>query len=54
LIQRLTRVGLVVIEDLSMRHLPPTAAEDLLEIHTRRYETGAPVISSNGKYPRNV
>ena len=47
LIQRLTRVGLVVIEDLGMRRLPPTAAEDLLEILTRRYETGATVISSN-------
>ena len=47
LIHKLTRVGLVVIEDLGMRRLPPTAAEDLLEILTRRYEVGATVISSN-------
>ncbi len=40
-------MGLVVIEDLGMRRLPPTAAEDLLEILTRRYEVGATVISSN-------
>lgn len=30
-----------------MRRLPPTAAEDLLEIFTRRYETGAILVSSN-------
>jgi DNA replication protein DnaC len=40
LIKKLTRVDLLVIEDLGMRHMPPTAAEDLLEIFTRRYETG--------------
>jgi DNA replication protein DnaC len=43
----LTRVDLLVIEDLGMRHMPPTAAEDLLEIFTRRYETGAILVSSN-------
>ena len=30
-----------------MRRLPPTAAEDLLEIFTRRYESGAILLSSN-------
>jgi DNA replication protein DnaC len=30
-----------------MRRLPSTAAEDLLEIFTRRYETGAILVSSN-------
>jgi DNA replication protein DnaC len=47
LIRRLTRVDLLVIEDLGMRRLPSTAAEDLLEVFTRRYETGAILVSSN-------
>ncbi len=47
IVQRLTTVDLLVIEDLGMRHLPPTAAEDLLEIFTRRYEQGAIALSTN-------
>ncbi len=47
LIRKLTRVDLLVIEDLGMRRLPATAAEDLLEVFTRRYETGAILVSSN-------
>ncbi len=47
LVRRLGRVDLLVIEDLGMRRLPPTAAEDLLEVFTRRYETGATLVSSN-------
>jgi DNA replication protein DnaC len=47
LIRKLTRVDLLVIEDLGLRRLPPTAAEDLLEVFTRRYETGATLVSSN-------
>ena len=47
LVKKLTRVDLLVIEDLGMRRLPPTAAEDLLEVFTRRYETGAILVSSN-------
>jgi IstB-like ATP binding protein len=43
----LTRVDLLVIEDLGMRRLPPTAAEDLMEVFTRRYESGAILVSSN-------
>ena len=46
-IRKLTRVDLLVIEDLGMRRLPPTASEDLLEVFTRRYETGAILLSSN-------
>jgi DNA replication protein DnaC len=33
-----TTVPLLIIDDLSMRKLPQTAAEDLLEIMMRRYE----------------
>ena len=40
-IRKLTRVDLLVIEDLVMRRLQPTAAEDLLEIFTRPHEAGA-------------
>jgi len=47
LIARLTAVDLLILEDLGGRTLPPTAAEDLLEIFTRRYETGATILSSN-------
>lgn len=47
LIHTLTRTGLLMVEDLGMRKLPATAAEDLLEVLTRRYEIGATVISSN-------
>jgi len=47
LMHRLTRADLLVIEDLGMRRLPATAAEDLLEVFTRRYEVGATVVSSN-------
>ena len=47
LIGRLTRVDLLILEDLGGRTLPPTAAEDLLEIFTRRYETGATILTSN-------
>ena len=47
LIGRLTGVDLLILEDLGGRTLPVTAAEDLLEIFTRRYETGATLLSSN-------
>jgi DNA replication protein DnaC len=47
LIARLTAVDLLILEDLGGRTLLSTAAEDLLEIFTRRYETGATILSSN-------
>ena len=31
LVSQLMRIDLLVLEDLGMRRLPPTAAEDLLE-----------------------
>ena len=39
-INKLVRIDLLVIEDFGMHRVPSTAAEDLLEIFTRRYETG--------------
>ena len=35
-----------MIEDLGMRRLPATAAEDLLEIFVRRYEKGSIIVTS--------
>jgi DNA replication protein DnaC len=40
-------VPLLVIDDLGMRKLPATAAEDLLEIVMRRYERTSTMLTSN-------
>ena len=47
LVERLTRVDLLALEDFGMRKLGPTAAEDLLEVFVRRYEKGAIIVTSN-------
>jgi DNA replication protein DnaC len=47
LVNQLMRTDLLVLEDLGMRHLPSTAAEDLLEVFVRRYEKGAIIVTSN-------
>ena len=46
-IQELSTVPLLIIDDLGMRKLPSTAAEDLLEIVMRRYERASTVLTSN-------
>jgi DNA replication protein DnaC len=43
----LTTVPLLIIDDLGMRKLPLTAAEDLLEIVMRRYERASTLLTSN-------
>jgi len=43
----LSTVPLLIIDDLGMRKLPPTAAEELLEIVMRRYERTSTLITSN-------
>jgi DNA replication protein DnaC len=43
----ITAVPLLIIDDLGMRRLPPTAAEDLLEIVMRRYERTSTLLTSN-------
>ena len=43
----LENVELLIIDDLGMRKLPPTAAEDLLEIIMRRYERASTILTSN-------
>jgi DNA replication protein DnaC len=43
----LATVPLLIIDDLGMRRLPSTAAEDLLEIVMRRYERASTLMTSN-------
>jgi DNA replication protein DnaC len=43
----LTTVPLLIVDDLGMRKLPASAAEDLLEIVMRRYERASTLITSN-------
>lgn len=43
----LSTVPLLIIDDLGMRKLPPTAAEDLLEVIMRRYERASTILTSN-------
>jgi DNA replication protein DnaC len=43
----LSTVPLLIMDDLGMRKLPPTAAEDLLEIVMRRYERASTLLTSN-------
>jgi len=40
-------VPLLIIDDLGMRKLPHTAAEDLLEVIMRRYERASTIMTSN-------
>lgn len=43
----LGNADLLIIDDLGMRKLPQTAAEDLLELIMRRYERASTLITSN-------
>ena len=47
LLAELTAVPLLIIDDLGMRKLPHTAAEDLLELIMRRYERASTLLTSN-------
>jgi len=46
-VAHVTAVPLLLIDDLGMRRLPQTAAEDLLEIVMRRYEKASTLLTSN-------
>ena len=46
-VQLLATVPLLIIDDLGMRKLPSTAAEDSLEIVMRRYERASTLMTSN-------
>ncbi len=43
----MTTVPLLIIDDLGMRKLPITAADDLLEIIMRRHERASTLLTSN-------
>jgi DNA replication protein DnaC len=45
--EELATVPLLIIDDLGMRRLPHTAAEDLLELVMRRYERVSTLLTSN-------
>jgi DNA replication protein DnaC len=45
--EAVSSVALLIIDDFGMRRLPPTAAEDLLEIIMRRYERASTLLTSN-------
>jgi DNA replication protein DnaC len=47
LLTDLAMVPLLIIDDLGMRKLPHTAAEDLLELIMRRYERASTLLTSN-------
>ena len=47
LVQHLTRVDLLVLEDFGMKKLGPSAAEDLLEVFVRRHEAASTLITTN-------
>jgi DNA replication protein DnaC len=46
-VEMLATVPLLILDDLGMRKLPVTAAEELLEIIMRRYERASTLITSN-------
>ncbi len=46
-LRKLAAVPLLIIDDLAMRKLPATAAEDLLELIQRRYERVSTLLTSN-------
>jgi DNA replication protein DnaC len=45
--EMLSTVPLLIIDDLGMRKLPLTAAEELLEVIMRRYERTSTILTSN-------
>ena len=45
--EELAAVPLLIVDDLGMRKLPHTAAEDLLELVMRRYERTSTILTSN-------
>ncbi|MBV9918833.1 MAG: IS21-like element helper ATPase IstB, partial [Solirubrobacterales bacterium] len=47
LLAELATVPLLIVDDLGMRKLPHTAAEDLLELIMRRYERASTILTSN-------
>jgi len=53
-LQQIGSAKLLIIDDLGMRKLPHTAAEDLLEVVMRRYERASTIMTSNRPDPAPV
>ena len=47
LVQKFVKPNLLIIDEFGMKKLPPTAAEDLLEIFHRRYHNDSTIIATN-------
>jgi DNA replication protein DnaC len=47
MVLHVSSVPLLIIDDLGIRKLPSTAAEDLLEVIMRRYEKASTILTSN-------
>lgn len=47
LVGKINEAPLLIIDDLGMRKLPASAAEDLLELVMRRYERASTIVTSN-------
>jgi DNA replication protein DnaC len=47
LVQKLTRIDLLILEDFGMKKLRAAAAEDLLEVFVRRHEMASTLITTN-------
>lgn len=47
LVQKLTKIDLLIIEDFGMKKLGSSAAEDLLEVFVRRHETASTMVTTN-------
>ncbi|MFC1539884.1 IS21-like element helper ATPase IstB [Gemmatimonadota bacterium] len=47
LVKKLIKVDLLIIEDLGMKRLGPSAAEDLLEVFVRRHEAASTIVTTN-------
>jgi DNA replication protein DnaC len=46
-IKELSRINLLIIDELGMKKMPQSAADDLLEIIHRRYQTTSTIIATN-------
>ena len=46
-LRELERIPLLILDDLGMRKVPATAAEDLMEVVMRRYERASTILTSN-------
>jgi|WetSurMetagenome_2_1015567.scaffolds.fasta_scaffold44728_2 DNA replication protein DnaC len=46
-IKELSRVNLLIIDELGMKKMPQNAADDLLEVIHRRYRNGSTIIATN-------